>query len=135
MERETLNLERSVGDLHEVFNYVPSYNKAWPPVDQFEALPKQVYEAEKSLAYRFCDVLSLGLYLPINSLRKAHGGNFQTRTIYYLIVGDSGNVAPDEARMGEHTDWGGGGGIIFHFQNSTGGLEVQTPDGHCHDEI
>ena len=128
LERETLNLERSVGDLHEAFNYVPSFVKDWPPVDQFETVTKQVYMAGKALAYRFCDVLSVGLGLPLDFMRQAHGGNlFQTRTLYYPIVGMSGSVAPDEARMGEHTDWGT---FTFHFQNSTGGLEVQTPDGN-----
>ena len=128
LEKETLNLERSVGDLHEAFNYVPSYDWAWPPVDQFETITKQVYEKATTLAYRFCDVLSLGLDLPIDFMRNAHAGKlFQTRTIYYPVVENAdGHLAPDEARMGEHTDWGT---FTFHFQNQTGGLEVQAPDG------
>ena len=125
LERETLNLERSAGDLHEAFNYVPAFERQWPPVEKFEEVTKAVHTAGKALAFRFFDVLSAGLELPTDFMRKAHGGNvIQTRIYYYPIVKD--NVAPDEARMGEHTDWGS---FTFHFQNETGGLEVQTPDG------
>ena len=35
LERETLNLERTAGDLHEAFNYVPGFDKQWPPVNKF----------------------------------------------------------------------------------------------------
>ena len=126
MEKETLNNERSVGDLHEAFNYVPTYDKAWPPVNNFEILTKEFYEAAKVLTNQMYDILSLGLDLPIDFLRKLHGKNLQTRTIYFPVIEDSWNVASDQARLGEHTDWGT---FTFNFQDSTGGLEVQTPDG------
>ena len=125
LERETLNLERSAGDLHEAFNYVPGFDKQWPPVNKFEKVTKDVHAAGKALAFRFFDVLSVGLDLPKDYMRKAHSGNsIQTRSLYYPVV--KNNVAPDEARMGEHTDWGT---FTFYFQNSIGGLEVQTPNG------
>ena len=125
LERETLNLQRSAGDLHEAFNYVPDFEKQWPPVDKFEDKSKEVHAAGKNLAFRFFDVLSAGLELSTDFMLKAHGGNLiQIRSLYYPVVKD--DVAPDEARMGEHTDWGT---ITFHFQNDTGGLEVQNPNG------
>ena len=123
---ETLNNERSVGDLHEAFNYVPTFDKAWPPVENFETLTKEFYERGKGLTFRICDALSLGLDLPIDFFRKRHGEALQTRTIYFPIIEDNWKVASDQARLGEHTDWGT---FTLNFQDSTGGLEVQTPDG------
>lgn len=66
------------------------------------------------------------LDLPIDFFRKRHGKALQTRTIYFPIINETSNVAPDQARLGEHTDWGT---FTLNFQDSTGGLEVQTPDG------
>ena len=73
--RETLNAKRSAGDLHEAFNYTPKYDTEWPPVEEFESLTKTMYSAGKEVAYRFCDVLSLGLGLPIIFFRNAHQGH------------------------------------------------------------
>lgn len=123
---ETLNNERSVGDLHEAFNYVPTFDKAWPPVENFETLTKEFYEAGKALTFLLCDALSLGLDLPIDFFRKLHGGALQTRTIYFPIIEDNWKVAFDQARLGEHTDWGT---FTLDFQDNSGGLEVQGPDG------
>ena len=124
--KETLNKERSVGDLHEALNYVPKFDKAWPPVENFEALTKEFYNASEALTLRLCDALSLALDQPKDFFRRLHGKALQTRTIYYPIIEDDWKLASDQARLGEHTDWGT---FTLNFQDSTGGLEVQTPDG------
>ena len=114
LERETLNTKRSTGDLHEAFNYTPGYDREWPPVEKFETLTKEMYSAGKELAYRFCDVLSLGLDLPIDFFRNAHKGHLLgVRTIYYPPIPDVTSIAPDQVRLGEHTDWGT---FAFDFQ-------------------
>ena len=124
--KETLNNERSVGDLHEAFNYVPKFDKAWPPVENFEALTKEFYNASEALTLRLFDALSLALDQPKDFFRGLHGKALQTRTIYYPIIEDDWKLASDQARLGEHTDWGT---FTLNFQDNTGGLEVQTPDG------
>lgn len=132
LETEKLNEDRSAGDLHECFNYSPTYDDNWPPVDNFEMLNKQMLEANKELAYRFCDALSLGLGLPIDFMRNAHklighkGNSSAMRTIYYPPIQPDVIKAPDQARLGEHTDWGT---VAFNFQDKVGGLEVKNPNG------
>ena len=114
LERETLNINRKAGDLHEAFNYTPKYDSEWPPVENFETLTKEMYTAGKDLAYRFCDVLSLGLGLPMEYFRDAHKGHLlEVRSTYYPPIADVKSLAPDQARLGEHTDWGT---FAFHFQ-------------------
>lgn len=128
LERERFNQDRSAGDLHEAFNYVPGYcsNEVWPQVDRFESLTKRMHEVGTQLARRFCDVLSLGLGLPIEFMRNAHQKTFILRSLYYPPIKDDKMVAKDQARIGEHTDWGT---ITFNFQDTVGGLEVKTPEG------
>ena len=114
LERETLNAKRSAGDLHEAFNYTPGYDREWPPVEKFEDLTKEMYSVGKELAYRFCDVLSLGLDLPLDFFRNAHQGHLlEVRSIYYPPITDMAGLAADQVRLGEHTDWGT---FAFDFQ-------------------
>lgn len=125
--KERSNPERSVGDLHEDFNFMPLYESNWPPVDNFAILTKKVYEVTGRLVYRFLDVFSSGLELPIDFMRQAHGDNcFQLRTIYYPPIRETWSLAEDQVRLGEHSDWGS---MTFSFQDSVGGLEVQDPTG------
>ena len=132
LEREHLNEQRSVGDLHEAFNYTPTYDVAWPPVVKFEELSKEFFKAGKELGLRFCDVLSLGLDLPKHFMRNAHqrigqkGSPSAVRTLYYPPILPGLETAPDQVRLGEHIDWGT---IAFNFQDKIGGLEVRTPTG------
>ena len=55
LEREKFNQDRSSGDLHEAFNYVPGYcsNEVWPQVDRFETLTKEMHKTGIQLALRF----------------------------------------------------------------------------------
>ena len=63
------------GDLNEAFIYSPGAVKCsgkLPPVNGFGDLTKKFYLTATDLALRLCDVLSLGLGMPIDSMRKAH---------------------------------------------------------------
>ena len=130
--REKPNPDRSVGDLHEAFNSLPINDTNWPPVDNFEMLSKQLFKAYKQLAFRFFDVLSLGLGLPIDFMRNAHkklgqtGNGSVIRTIYYPPIQPDNIQAQDQVRLGEHADWSM---LTFDFQDSNGGLEVKNPQG------
>lgn len=132
LEREHLNEQRSVGDLHEAFNYTPTYDEEWPPVENFEKVSKDFFNAGKELGLRFCDVLSLGLDLPRGFMRDAHqrigqkGSPSAVRTLYYPPIAPGTEKANDQVRLGEHFDWGT---IAFDFQDEVGGLEVRTPQG------
>ena len=129
LEREKANEHRSAGDLHEAFNYRPlgSFNDVWPNVGNFETLAKQMHGIGWELSRRFCDALSLGLDLSIDFMRNAHSKRSnQVRTIYYPPVDEHRKIAPDQARLGEHTDWGT---VAFNFQDQVGGLEVRDPSG------
>ena len=123
--KERLNPERSVGDLHEAFNFFPLYASDWPQVEDFEMLSKKVYEDTGKFAYRFMESLSVGLELSTDFMGQAHSDHlFQLRTIYYPPIQESWNIPEDQARLGEHTDWGS---ITLSFQDSVGGLEVKDP--------
>ena len=129
LEREKGNKQRSAGDLHEAFNYRPfgSFNDVWPYVGNFETLVKQMHGIGWELSLRFMDVLSLGLDLPIDFMRTVHSKcSMQVRTIYYPPIEEHRKIAPDQARLGEHTDWGT---VAFNFQDQVGGLEVRDPSG------
>ena len=130
--KEVLNKNRSVGDLHEAFNYMPTYDDSWPLVDNFEELFKQMYSVYTDLSYRVCDVLSLGLGLPVDFMRNAHrligekGNITGLRTLYYPPIQSESIIGKDQVRLGEHIDWGT---VAFNFQDNVGGLEVKTPQG------
>ena len=132
LETEHLDLKRSTGGLHESFNYTPGHDREWPPVERFDVLAKQFYASTLKLALRFCDVLSLGLDLPIDFMRKAHklvgqkGNPTVIRSIYYPAIPSSTPIHTDQARIGEHHD---ADTVSFDFQDNIGGLEIKTPQG------
>ena len=134
LEGERVNRERVAGDYKETFNYMPhSGYEAWWPVENFEELTKKFFDVGSALAYRFCDVLSLGLDLPKDFMRKAHslvgqkGNSSQVRTLLYPPIETEVNIKPDQVRLGEHIDYGS---ISFIFPDETGGLEILSPDGN-----
>ena len=132
LEREHLNEKRVAGDLHEAFNYSPCYDTAWSSVEELDVLTKQFNKIEQQLGMRFSDVLSLGLDLPKEFMRNAHkligqkGNSSALRTMWYPPIPEGMKVAKDQARIGEHNDWGT---VAFNFQDSFGGLEVRNPRG------
>ena len=132
LETEHLNLNRAAGDLHEGFNYSPTYDTEWPPVENFETVTKKFYTAARILALRVCDVISLGLDQPLNFLRDAHhlagqrGNTSASRATYYPPIPADMVIKPDQVLCGEHID---GDTLSLDFQDDTGGLDIQTPDG------
>ena len=132
LEATHTNADRSVGDLHEAFNYTPHYDTAWPPLGTFETLTKEFYSAGETLALRICDALSLGLGLPIDHMRNTHklvgrkGNSSCIRTVYYPAIPPDMNIPDDQARIGEHADYDV---ISLDFQDQVGGLEIETPEG------
>ena len=133
IEGEVLTPKRKTGDFKETFNYQPySGYENWPPVKNFEALSKKFFDAGSALAFRLLDILALGLDIPREYMRKAHhlagqkGNSSQIRTLYYPPIPTDRTMKPDQVRLSEHTDYGT---FSFNFQDSTGGLEIQNPEG------
>ena len=132
LEGERINRDRLAGDYKETFNYMPdSGYEGWWDIENFEELTKKFFDVGSALAYRFCDVLSLGLGLPKDFMRNAHslvgrkGNSSQVRTLLYPPIGPEVEIKPDQVRLGEHIDYGS---ISFVFSNESG-LEIRSPDG------
>ena len=130
LEEEKIDPKSQVGDLHEVFLYRPcSGYEAWPPVDNFETVTKEMFNVCTDLGNRFFDVLSLGLDQPKDFMRNAHrligqrGNSSALRTLYYPPIAGL-DIKPGQARIGEHTDYGS---VSLTFQDNVGGLEVRGP--------
>ena len=132
IEGEHLNKDRPE-ELKQTFNYTPeSVYESWPPVDEFEDMSKDLFQDGADLAYRFCDVLSLGLELPMDFMRNAHkcigkkNNASIIRTLYYPPLAPNLEIKPGQLRLGEHTDYGT---VSFVFQDDVGGLEVLSRSG------
>ena len=101
-------------------------------MENFEDCTKMFFEVSSVLAYRLLDVLTLGLGLPKDVLRRSHkfvgnkGNSSQIRTLYYPPIPPDRYIKTDQARLSEHIDYGT---FSFIFQDDTGGLQVQSPDG------
>lgn len=133
LEGESLDPKSQAGDLHEAFLYRPcSGYEAWPSVQKFETLSKHMFNVGTELAYRFCDVLSLGLGQPKDFMRNAHtligqsGSTSCLRTLYYPPIKADSDIEPTQTRIGEHIDYDT---VTFLFQDNVGGLEVRGPAG------
>ena len=132
LEGERVNRDREAADYKETFNYTPhSEYEGWWGIQNFEDLTKKFFDAGSALAYRFCDILSLGLYQPKDFMRNAHslvgqkGNSSQVRTLLYPPIGAEVVIKPDQVRLGEHIDYGS---ISFVFSNESG-LEILSPNG------
>ena len=130
VEREKLNPERP-GDFKEAFNfYPPDDPNDWPSIPEFQTYSKRLFDECTQLCFRMCDVLSVGLDLPINFMKDAHklignhGNSTTLRTLYYPPVKDDTKLKPGQIRLGEHSDYGT---ITLLFQDDIGGLEVFVP--------
>ena len=124
------HLSDNTGELHEVFTYTPLSDYAWPPVDGFETLLKEIFENGLELGHRFIKILSEGLNIPIEFFVNAHklmgqsGNATATRSLYYPPI--TQEVEPGKTRLGEHFDHGT---VAFTFEDNAGGLEMKTPAG------
>lgn len=124
------NPKRQHGDLNEAFLYSPGAAKCFnslPSVNGFEDITRSFYATASDLALRFCDVLSLGLDMPIDFVRKAHQqlGTAEslspTKTLLYPALDQSLTPKEGQVRMGAHSDTGT---VSFIFQDDAGGLEI-----------
>ena len=134
LEGERLNENRPlIGELHEAFNYMAFSEETWPPIDGFEFLTNEVYRDSAKLATRFCNVLSVGLDLPVDFMRNNHrligqkGNSSDFRTLLYPALEADRYIPPGQVRLGEHIDYGT---VSFIFQDNVGGLEVLSPQGN-----
>ena len=118
------------GDLNEAFLYSPGAAKCsdnLPKVNGFGDLTKAFYASATDLALRFCAVLSLGLDMPIDFMRKAHQqlGTAEslspTKTLLYPALDQNLTPKEGQVRMGAHSDTGT---VSFIFQDNTDGLEI-----------
>ncbi|XP_065659366.1 uncharacterized protein LOC100209573 [Hydra vulgaris] len=123
-------------DLKEAFDYLP-----WITEDIKSKLPQKFYVTMTDM-FSKCHVLTMRLLRLLNLalriedpqfLEKAHkftsiqGKNHtMLRSLYYPGV-DKSLIQPSQLRCGEHTDYGT---ITLLFQDETGGLEVQSPNGN-----
>ena len=128
---QSLNLERP-GDLRESFGYCPSDigPELWPPIPDLQQTTIQLYTECKTLTHRICDVLSVGLGLPIHFFRDAHkligqkGNPTNIRSLYYPPILPGTATKAGQLRSGEHSDFGT---LTLVFQDEIGGLEVLVP--------
>ena len=123
-------LNKNSGELHEVFTYTPLNDYAWPTVDGFETLSKEIFEKCNALGQRLLMILAQGLNIPNELFPDAHklmgqnGNSTATRTVYYPSIKE--DVKPGQTRLGEHIEYGT---LAFTFQDNAGGLEMKTPEG------
>lgn len=117
-------------DLKEVFNYHPADERNVYLKTNFRERNKDMFSRLFILAMRVLDTLSTALGYDLDLLRKAHQSvgqkNNQTllRNLFYPGLPPVWEVTPGQVRLGEHTDYGS---ITLHFQDSAGGLEMNTP--------
>ena len=130
VEREKLNPERP-GDLKEAFNFdLPDDDSSKWPNEAFEVASRDMFNICSQLAYRVCDVLSVGLGLGEDFIRNAHknigknGNCTALRSLYYPPLAADSSLKPGQIRLGEHSDYGS---ITLLFQDDVGGLEVDVP--------
>ena len=123
-------LSKNSGELHEVFTFTPLNDYAWPTVDEFETISKEIFDKCHELGQILLRILAQGLNIPIELFLDAHklmgqnGNSTATRTVYYPPIKQ--DVKPGQTRLGEHIDYGT---LAFTFQDNAGGLEMNTPKG------
>ena len=90
----------------------------------------KLYEECTRLCYRFLEVLSISLGLPLKYMGDAHkligkdGNPTALRSLYYPALPTEANYNSGAIRCGEHTDYGT---FTFLFQDEHGGLDVKVP--------
>ena len=136
LEKENLNLERSVGDYKEMYNVTPGCDTSplWPAnIPTFEKILRKFESACLDLTLRVFDVISVGLDLEDKDfLRKCHkligqkGNPTALRNLYYPAIPLDKEIKEGQVRCGEHSDYGT---LTLLFQDLIGGLEVKIRDG------
>ena len=104
----------------------------WPDAlsPSFSRTIKSFMEQCKDLALKLLDILSIGLELEEDCLRKCHslipheGNHTALRTLYYPPLPE--DISTIDTRLVEHSDYGS---ITLLFQDDVGGLQVQCTNG------
>jgi len=132
LEREQLNPDRPY-DFKETFNLGweaadgSTPKNPWPTaLPEFRPVADAFYQGCIQTAQVVFEVLAIALDLPPQFFIQHHSQNpFTLRLLHYPAIPN--DLAPDQLRAGEHTDYGT---ITLLFQHDEGGLEVQTTDRH-----
>ena len=129
MQQENLD-PTAPADLKETFTMRNIINRPltadrWPD-SQFQTLVCELYQnvfaAANTLQQHLADILDV----PNDFFSAVHSGeNVTLRLLYYPTV-NKNNVADRQLGAGAHTDYGM---LTFLFQDSVGGLQVQSLDG------
>ena len=104
----------------------------WPPQDEDGKRFKDVmldFSARcTNLNAQLMHAIAVGMGLPSNTFdRFTDGANNFIRLLHYPAVPkDVFRTKPGQVRAGEHSDYGT---ITLLFQDSLGGLQIQSPDG------
>ncbi|XP_078694051.1 uncharacterized protein LOC144923418 isoform X4 [Branchiostoma floridae x Branchiostoma belcheri] len=134
LERERVTMERP-GDLKEAFNVRPPHatEKLWPSkeVPEFQQASLQLYDKCRQLSLRIIELMARGLniqnvshFLSLHDKIGTAANGTMMRILHYPPLPE--RVKPGQIRCAEHTDYGE---ITILFQDSVGGLEVQSCEG------
>ena len=136
VQEERLDPTRYPG-YKEMFNVSGGFfdsvdDSQWPDAlsPTFSKTIKSFMEQCKDLALKLLDILSIGLELEEDCLRKCHslmhheGNHTALRTLYYPPLPE--DMSAIDTRLVEHSDYGS---ITLLFQDDVGGLQVQCTNG------
>ncbi|KAF8348020.1 oxidoreductase [Amanita rubescens] len=134
---EEIDVERNAKpDLKETFEIGPEGARGvwniWPPLDDEGKRFKQTmldFSAHcTNLNARLMHAISTGMGLPENTFDQfTDGANNFVRLLHYPPVPKKVFRAnPGQVRAGEHSDYGT---VTLLFQDSLGGLQIESPDG------
>ncbi|HEY9621154.1 MAG TPA: 2-oxoglutarate and iron-dependent oxygenase domain-containing protein [Crinalium sp.] len=133
--RERLNPTRP-GDLKEAFNIgrepssdrpisVTATNRWVSELPDFKSTALEFYDACTHLANQILTAMAIALQLPSDFFTLRHDEQQHTlRLLHYPPL--PADLLNDQVRAGEHSDYGS---LTLLFQDSVGGLEVQTVGG------
>ncbi|KAJ5970954.1 Oxoglutarate/iron-dependent dioxygenase [Penicillium vulpinum] len=106
----------------------PLYSNIWPPTGVQDGFQETIssffavcYEAELMIL----DAISIGLGLPVHSLRELHTAQTNELRLTHYPEVDRADFA-NATRIAAHTDFGT---ITLLFQDNVGGLEMEQPPG------
>ncbi|KAJ5780657.1 Oxoglutarate/iron-dependent dioxygenase [Penicillium paradoxum] len=106
----------------------PLYSNIWPPAgvhDGFQTAMTSFFTACYNAELTILDAISIGLGLPIHSLRDLHKAQTNELRLTHYPAVDRADFA-NATRIAAHTDFGT---ITLLFQDNVGGLEMESPPG------
>ncbi|XP_078694048.1 uncharacterized protein LOC144923418 isoform X1 [Branchiostoma floridae x Branchiostoma belcheri] len=134
LERERVTTKRPPG-IKECYDVRPQVatEKMWPreEVPEFEQASLQLYDKCRQLSLRIIELMARGLniqnvshFLSLHDKIGTAANGTMMRILHYPPLPE--RVKPGQIRCAEHTDYGE---ITILFQDSVGGLEVQSCEG------